>query len=183
MKFPLLVYIYTISIPLPLCRGLQAQAVGRTGGGRLLVGGRGLLFLTSAEQPHHQPQPHLCAVVQSSATCYPQAHSTDSFPATPILSTQPLTVAPQAVPSLIYSSEGCAALCSAPCFPPRVQTPPKNFQPTAAGLLYMLPNHSISQTSACSREEARGGAGAQGSSSLSPCCRKESFSPKPNDWT
>lgn len=47
----------------------------------------------------------------------------------------------------------------------------------------MLPNHSISQTSAGSKEEARGGAGVQGSSSLSPCCRKGSFFPTPNDWT
>lgn len=29
------------------------------------MGGRGLLFLVSAEQPRHQPLLHSCAVVQS----------------------------------------------------------------------------------------------------------------------
>lgn len=105
------------------------------------MGSTGLLFLTSAEQPHHQPLPHLCAVVQSDefSCLLPTSPLHQQIP--PL---QPPSRAPrllqslhQAVPCLIHCSGGVqhSALCFSPC----VQRPPKNFQPTAAGLLYMLP--------------------------------------------
>lgn len=95
------------------------------------MGSRGLLFLTSAEQPHHQPLPHLCAVVQSDefSCLLPTSPLHQQIP--PL---QPPPRAPrllqslhQAVPCLIHCSGGVqhSPLCFSPC----VQRPPKNSNP------------------------------------------------------
>lgn len=110
-------------------------------------------FLTSAEQPPPPPPAaRMCAAVQNgefrrSLSTHP-SHRPESSPAAPSRTHR-------------WGRDVGGVQHSALTIPPRVQGPPKKSPAiTAADLLYMLPNHSISQTP---RRQQRGGeAGAPG---------------------
>lgn len=150
------------------------------------MGGRGLLFLTSAELPRHQPLPHPCAAMQSEEFSHslPTSPSHQLIPPLqpPSHSPQPLTAAPpgSSQPHTLLWGVCSILLCS---LLPSMGAKTSKISNPLHWNCYMLLNQSISLTPAGSKGEARGGAGGQGSSSLSPCCGKGSFSPKPNDWT